>query len=353
MEGESTASKEETVASKPVEKAEEKPVETKSVSAAPKKGKGKGKKTPSGPAGRLQKKKAMQAPVIPIELPVPEGGPSVPIWEIHKDRVMPVGQRLDYEQPLNKWRRASKEAERKDKNLDYIMGPLREAAEIHRTVRLWDLRLFKELRVFEGHTDWVKSLLFTGDSHNFVPISAGLDGMIISWDVATGRSKTIVKAHDGGINQLVLSGYCESLVSVGSYGAVKLWNPFTFKSKGVMEGHTDEVTTVVAFGKFIATGSADNKVKLWNPLINMEPRSSRSASNAASTSSGASAAATAAAEGGDTTDVVNKIELPLCRQTLTGHTLQVSDMCEVSELSLATSGWDSTVRLWEISYDFH
>ena len=38
---------------------------------------------------------------------------------------------------LNKWRRASKEAERKDKNLDYILGPLREAAEIHRTVRLW------------------------------------------------------------------------------------------------------------------------------------------------------------------------------------------------------------------------
>jgi len=131
---------------KPTEdkKVEEKPIEAVKPTEAAKpteskgqkrgKGKGKGKKGPAGPA---QKRKVLQAPVIPISLPVPEGGPNTPIWEIHKDRVYPAGQRLEYEQPLNKWRRASKEAERKDKNLDYIMGPLREAAEIHRTVRLW------------------------------------------------------------------------------------------------------------------------------------------------------------------------------------------------------------------------
>ena len=222
------------------------------------------------------------------------------------------------------------------------------------SLRVWDLRNGQCFSTMVGHTDWVKCILFTGTPGDFVPISAGLDGRIIRWNISEKKPSHVIKAHDGGINQIVFSPYCESLVSVGSYGAVKLWDPFTLKFKNSLEGHTDEVTRAVSFGKFIATGSADHKVKLWNPLVNQERRSAISAAAAAAKSPALDAAA--APDGGldvSTSSASSTIDLPLCRQTLAGHTLQVSDMCELDEYSLATSGWDSTVRLWEISRDFN
>jgi len=221
------------------------------------------------------------------------------------------------------------------------------------TVRVWDLRSGRCMAKMEGHTDWVKCLLYTGKPSDFVPISAGLDGRIISWDVAERKPSRSIRAHEGGINQVVFSSYCQSLVSVGSYGAVKLWDPSTLKFKTALEGHTDEVTRAVSFGKFIATGSADHKVKLWNPLVNQERRSAISAASVAKSPSLDAAAAPDGNLEVGASGAGNTIDLPLCRQTLTGHTLQVSDMCEIDEYSLATSGWDSTVRLWEISPDFN
>ena len=215
-----------------------------------------------------------------------------------------------------------------------------------KTVRVWDLRMGRPLWKMVGHIDWVKCLAYTGDLENFVPISAGLDGRIVSWNMRNGKAVNAVQAHDGAANTMFLSGYFRSLVTAGGDNLVKLWDPFTFKLKATLTGHTDEITTATTFGRFIATGSADHKVKLWNPLINQEPRASRPHTPSLSPlpsrpSPPPSAAAAAGAHDAGT----EALELPLCRQTLTGHTLQVTDMCELSELSLATSGWDSTVRL--------
>ena len=41
-----------------------------------------------------------EAPVVHHELPLPEGAPGTPIRELYKDKPMPAGQRLDYEQPF-------------------------------------------------------------------------------------------------------------------------------------------------------------------------------------------------------------------------------------------------------------
>lgn len=219
-----------------------------------------------------------------------------------------------------------------------------------KSVRVWDLRTGRPLWKMVGHTDWVRCLVCTGDLANFVPISAGLDGRVVSWNMRTGKAVNAVQAHDGAANTMFLSGYFRSLVTAGGDNLVKLWDPFTFKLRATLTGHTDEITTATAFGRFIATGSADHKVKLWNPLINKEPRPSRAHTPSLSP---LPPRQRSPEETGTTNTKQESLELPLCRQTLTGHTLQVTDMCELSEFSLATSGWDSTVRLWQITEDFY
>jgi WD40 repeat protein len=53
------------------------------------------------------------------------------------------------------------------------------------TIRLWDVENGKEVRRFEGHTEWVIGLAFSPDGRQAV--SCALDRSVRLWDVETGR----------------------------------------------------------------------------------------------------------------------------------------------------------------------
>jgi len=64
-------------------------------------------------------------------------GPDTPTKTLFPDGHFPVGQRLEYEQPLNLWRRESEEQRQREKVQEDQYESLREAAEAHRIVRQW------------------------------------------------------------------------------------------------------------------------------------------------------------------------------------------------------------------------
>ena len=64
-------------------------------------------------------------------------GPETPVRALFPDGHFPVGQRLEYEQPLNLWRRESEEQRQREKVQEDQYESLREAAEAHRIVRQW------------------------------------------------------------------------------------------------------------------------------------------------------------------------------------------------------------------------
>ena len=64
-------------------------------------------------------------------------GPDTPVSSLFPDGHFPVGQRLEYEQPLNLWRRESEEQRQREKVQEDQYESLREAAEAHRIVRQW------------------------------------------------------------------------------------------------------------------------------------------------------------------------------------------------------------------------
>jgi len=66
-----------------------------------------------------------------------EKGPETSVRDLFPDGHFPVGQRLEYEQPLNLWRRESEEQRQREKVQEDQYENLREAAEAHRIVRQW------------------------------------------------------------------------------------------------------------------------------------------------------------------------------------------------------------------------
>jgi len=94
--------------------------------AQKKKDKKKGKGAAGGDAAAAEEPKA----------DVPKG-PDTPIRTLFPEGHFPVGQRLEYEQPLNLWRRESEEQRQREKVQEDQYESLREAAECHRIVRQW------------------------------------------------------------------------------------------------------------------------------------------------------------------------------------------------------------------------
>src|SRR5207302_6754942 len=56
--------------------------------------------------------------------------------------------------------------------------------------RLWEVTTGKEIRRFEGHTDWVEGVAFSPDGKQVLTASAGSSrdrGAVQVWDVASGQ----------------------------------------------------------------------------------------------------------------------------------------------------------------------
>jgi WD40 repeat protein len=132
-----------------------------------------------------------------------------------------------------------------------------------KTVRLWDLKNGKTLRVLTGHTDFVWSVAFSADGRYLVAIS---DKQMIIWDLADLNAPTS-RTIDGDFLSVAFAPKGRMLATGGyNGGAIVLWDATSGRRLGELAGHDDSVRSL-AFsrnGKFLASGSDDTTVKVWN-----------------------------------------------------------------------------------------
>ncbi len=90
----------------------------------------------------------------------------------------------------------------------------------HRVVHLWDLSTEEESRL-EGHSSLVEWLAFTPDGRQIV--SAGADGTVRAWDVASGRVLACFCGHTDGVLGVSVSPDGCQAISGGRDGTLRLW----------------------------------------------------------------------------------------------------------------------------------
>ena len=116
--------------------------------------------------------------------------------------------------------------------------------------------------IFEGHTDFVWSVVFSPDGETLV--SGSRDRSIRLWDILTRQLEmTLIETTDFYM-PVAISPDGQTLASSSLHGSLRLWNPENGKHIRTLTGHKDWVSSI-AFspdGQTLASGGAGGQILL-------------------------------------------------------------------------------------------
>jgi WD40 repeat protein len=187
-------------------------------------------------------------------------------------------------------------------------GKLAASAGTDGAVRLWDVATGQG-RVLERHDVQAIDVVFSPDGTRVA--SSGGDNVIRVRTLASGQVQEL-RGHTDNTNSLTFDTAGEHLYSASWDGTVRAWTLATGEGR-VLGRHGGQVRTLALApdGKTLASGGTDNAARLW-PL----------------------------AGGG-------------APRELRGHENQVRHVTYSPDgVWLASAGWDNTVRLWRVQDDY-
>jgi WD40 repeat protein len=130
------------------------------------------------------------------------------------------------------------------------------------SVRIWDVRAARELLALPYQAD-VISVAFSHDGRRL--LTGGWDHSVKVWDAHTGQLQDNLADPTGGVRSVVFHPTEDGVLAWGSTDStVKVWNRASTTVR-TLHGHTSWVESV-AFspdGEWIASGSLDGTIKLW------------------------------------------------------------------------------------------
>ena len=238
-------------------------------------------------------------------------------------------------------------------------GRILAAASADSTIKLWDPRSGKLLRVLKGHQFRVDSAAFSPDGRFIV--SGGKDTTIKLWDVSSGKLLLSRKAAEDTLKNpipvpmifsVAFSPDGRTIASSSADTSIKLWNLASGALLRTLKSKSGWVFSL-AFspdGRTIASGDGDNTIKLWDASSGKLLRTfagHATAVNAVTFSPDGRSIASGSAD--FTVKLWNASNSELLR-TFEGHADSVDAVAFSPDgRSIASGGDDATVKLWDAS----
>ena len=135
------------------------------------------------------------------------------------------------------------------------------------TVKIWEVATGKELQTFTGHSSSVYSVNYSPDGRFLA--SGSQDNTIKIWEVATGKALQTFRGHFGvtfsSVDHSPNGRYLASASTSFLGGDIIIWDLATGKKLQTLRGHSDWIFSInySPDGKFLASSSEDDTIKIW------------------------------------------------------------------------------------------
>jgi WD40 repeat protein/transcriptional regulator with XRE-family HTH domain len=130
-------------------------------------------------------------------------------------------------------------------------------------VRLWHLSTRTLYHIFQGHTDWVRSVSFSPDSS--LLISGSYDDTIRVWDIENKQLLDLFQTKSSRVFSVAFSPDGKTIVAGCEDHTLRLWS-LEEKTERILTGHSNRIWSV-AFspdGTSLISGSEDHTVRIWD-----------------------------------------------------------------------------------------
>jgi len=217
------------------------------------------------------------------------------------------------------------------------------------TVRLWDTKTGRCLRILEGHTGEVRSVVWNADQYR--ALSGAADQTIRLWDVERGHCLRILEGHTGGVYSVAWRADQRRALSGAIDQTIRLWDVETGICLRVLRGHTSLPWSLVwsSDQRRALSGAADQTVRLWDIETGDCLRILEGHTQGVGCVAWSADQRRVLSGAADQTVRLWDVETGRCLRVLEGHTNNLSSLAWSINQRFALSGsFDNTLRLWDL-----